>query len=136
MAFKLEKNLLAPNFTPIIEYPTTASTTYKVGEVLKLSSGALVAADVNSDGVQQFICQEDYVAPASGMKKIAVTPILPGQIWKCKTSADCSAAVIGTKVTLTATTLDGVTATTTKGVAEIVDLCGAAASGDEILVRF
>lgn len=136
MAFKPEYFIGGENFEVPQIYPTTASTTYTLGEVLALSSGALVAAGADSDGAQEFICLEDYVAPASGQRGIKVAPILKGQVYRTTFSATPTSLKVGDKVTLTATYLNGVTATKTKGVAEIVDLLGAAASGDEVLVKF
>lgn len=134
--FNLEKNLVGEAFLTYDLFPTTASTSYKLGEILTLSSGALVAAGVDSDGTQKFVCGTDYEAPASGMKPIPVAALTPNQVFRTKFSAAPTSRVAGDKVTLTATTLDGVTATTTKGVAEIYDMLGATASGDEVLVRF
>lgn len=134
--FKFEKSLSGENFEIYFDIPSTASTTYKQGEVLTISSGAAVAAGVDSDGTQKYICAEDYTAPASGNRPIKVSAILPHIIYRTKFSAAPTSIVIGDKLTLTATTLDGVTATTTKGVAEVFDKLGASASGDEVLVRF
>lgn len=136
MAFKPEYFIGGENFEVPQIYPTTANATYTVGEILALSSGKLVAAGVDSDGVQEFVCLENYTAPATGMRGIKVAPILKGQVYRTTFSATPTSLNIGDKVTLTASTLDGVTATKTKGVAEIVDLLGAAASGDEVLVKF
>lgn len=135
MAFKLERSIDAPNFDVNELYPTTASETYVVGEILTLSTGALTKAGVDSDGTQMFVCQEAYVAPATGMKEIAVTPLKKEHIYRTTVGATPTSLKVGNKVTLGSGAVD-VTATTTKGVAEIVDLCGAAASGDEVLVRF
>ena len=135
MAFKLEKNLVAPNFEPIEYYPSTASETYTVGEVLTLSSGKVTAAGDDSDGTQKFICAEAYVAPSSGNRKIAVYRILPTMIFRVPSQADNHSTAIGTLVTLH-TDEAQVTATSTKGVCEVVDLLGDGTAGSEILVRF
>lgn len=133
--FKLERNMSAPNFEQYERYPTTASETYSLGEVLKLSAGKLTAADVNSSGQQLFICGCDYEAPASGQQPIPVYRIQPTMIFRVKSYANNSATAIGALVTLHTDRLQ-VTATTTNGVAEIVDLLGDGTAGSEIQVRF
>ena len=56
-------------------------------------------------------------------------------MWKVELSAAPTGLVRGNKVTLGADGLT-VTATTASGVAKIIDLLGAAASGDRVLVKF
>lgn len=135
MAFKLERVLSAPNFEQYEMYPTTASETYKTGEVLTLTSGAVTKAGVSTDGTQKFICGADYVAPATGNKPIAVYRITPEMVFRVPSQADNSASAIGALVTLHTDALQ-VTATGTKGVFEIVDLLGSGAATKEILGRF
>ena len=133
--FKLERVTDAPHFEVYEMYPTTASETYKAGEVLTLASGALTKGAATSAGTQKFICGADYVAPATGMKDIPVYRIKPEMIFKVVSQANNSAGVVGTVVTIHTDGLQ-VTATTTAGVCEIVDLLGDGKATSEILVRF
>ena len=73
------------NAPAIITVPSTASTTYHVGDALVLTSGAATKAGATVKPTH--ICAQEYVAPASG-------------------------------------------------VAEVVDMHGATASGDEVIVKF
>lgn len=135
MAFKLERVLSAPNFEQYELYPTTANETYKQGEVLTIASGKVTAAGDDTSGTQMFICGADYVAPASGNLPIPVYRIQPNMVFRVKSYANNSSGVIGTLVTLHTDELQ-VTATTTNGVFEIIDLLGDGAAGTEILGRF
>lgn len=133
--FSLVKNLNGQNFEITESLPTTASETYTEGEALTLASGALTKAGVDSDGTQMFIALESYAAPATGNRKLFVDRILPTKLYQVKSQADNSATAIGAQVTLHTDRLQ-VTATTTKGVFEVVDLLGDGEAGTEIIGRF
>ena len=135
MAFKLEKNMSGANFEKYEVWPTTASETYTLGEVLTLASGKLTAAGDDTDGTQKFICGTSYVAPSSGNLPIPVYRITPSMIFRVKSYANNSSTALGTLVTLHTDELQ-VTATSTKGCFEIIDLLGSGAAGTEVLGRF
>lgn len=136
MAFILEKVLNGQNFEKPELLPSTANETYKAGQVLTLSSGALTAAGNDSDGTQTHICCEDYAAPSSGNRAIHAYPILKDvMVFRTDFSTTPTSLVIGDSVTLASDELR-VTATKTKGVCKIYDMLGAAATGDEVLVMF
>ncbi|MED9905282.1 MAG: hypothetical protein UFG06_14020 [Lachnospiraceae bacterium] len=130
--FGFYRNNANPNFPAIVTLPTTESTTYKVGDALALSSGKLAKATGTTKPA--YICAEEYTAPASGQKEIAVYPIFETQEWKTTFAAEPKDIVPGSKVTIHT---DGaqVTATTTSGVAEVVRMLGTA-SGSEVIVKF
>lgn len=131
--FILKKIENAKCNVPEPEYLTVGAAAIKMGEALKLSSGALVVHGGDSDDASPvYVAMADADASATGVPAMRV---IPEMLFEADTSADCSAAVVGTKVTLASDGMS-VTATTTKGIATIVDLNGAAASGDTILVRF
>lgn len=130
--FSFVKSNGGHNFPAIVEKPTTASTSYKVGDALALSDGALVLA--TGETVPEFICAEKYDAPASGQKDICVYPVYGFQEWKTTFAAAATALKVGDKVTIH-TDGEQVTATTTKGVAEIVEILGTAI-GDSVVVKF
>lgn len=133
--FQLVNNQNGHNFEVPESYEPTASETFYEGEVLKLSSGTLTKASADSDGTQVFMCLENYVAPASGAKKIHVYRILPTHVFKVESYADNSSTAKGALVTLHTDGLQ-VTATTTKGVFEILSLCGDGSAGTYVEGRF
>lgn len=72
---------------------------------------------------------------AANGKKLAAAPVDSAQIYEAELSAVPSGLAEGDKITIGTDSLT-VTATKTDGVATIVSLNGASASGDKILVRF
>lgn len=116
-----------------VKLPASAGVAYSFGSMLALSSGALVNCTATTK--PQFLCGEDV--GANEKTEITVYPIDANQIFETKISASPASLHVGSKVTLAVngTAADGVTATTTSGVAEIFDLCGAVAAGDKICVR-
>ncbi len=132
MAFGFYKSQVEPNSPTTIVLPTTASETYKVGELLKLASGKLTKA--SGTDTPAFVSQADYVAPAAGNKGIQVTQINHDQWWIAPLQASGASLKVGDKVTVHTDGLQ-VTATTTNGVAEIIEIDGTAV-GDTVKVRF
>ena len=109
-----------------LSYPVGASAVTE-GQALVLSSGKLVKATG----------KPTFIALASGAEnaEIAVGRVEPNQIYEVPVTAAPTSLAVGAKVTVATDGL-GVTATTTDGVAEIVDLNGATAANDTIYVRF
>ena len=107
--------------------------TIVIGEVLKLSSGKLTKAGVDSDNNNgEYIAMQDSAdVPVGG--KIACVRINADTVYETELSAAYSAIAAGAKVTLDSTATK-VTATTTKGIAEIIDWDGKAV-GDKVRVR-
>ena len=135
MAFMLQKDQSGKGFEIPEVFPSTASETYVVGEILTMTSGALTKAAVDTDGTQLFVCDQDYVAPATLNKSIAAYRIKPSMIFKVLSYADNSSTVLGTLVTAH-TDLLQVTATSTKGICQVLDLLGDGTATSKILVRF
>lgn len=133
MALVFYKSLSYPNFPLVTVLPTTASVTYVDGDALVLTAGALTKAGptVKPD----FICSQDYVAPATGMLPISCYPVLPGDQFLAPFSVDGTAIKNGDTVTLH-TDSAGVTATTTSGVARIINKLGTGAIGTMAVVTF
>lgn len=121
-----------PNSPVTMELPTTASETYKVGETLKIATGALTKA--SGTDVPTYVSCANYVAPASGQKKLPVCKINPVQIYRVPLQAAGTSLVVGDKVTIHTTGLE-VTATTTSGVATILEIEGTAV-GNKVKVHF
>ena len=121
------------NVTPtIVKAPTTASTTYHVGDALVLSSGALVLATGTTKPTH--ISQSEYKAPATGMEDLPCLLVNSDMEFKTTFAATPTSIVVGNKVTIH-TDGEQVTATTTSGVAEVVNKLGNA-SGSEVIVKF
>lgn len=132
MAFDFYKSQIAPNAPDLIWKPTTTSETFKVGETLKLSSAGKLTKASGTD-VPEFVCMAEYVAPSSNSKSIPVTEINPGQIWTAPLQASGASLKPGDKVTIHSDGLQ-ITATTTSGVVEIVEI-PATAVGSKVLVH-
>lgn len=110
-------------------YLTVGTTAVSAGEALVLTDGKLVKCGATS--------KPTFIALAGGAPdaEIAVGRVEANQIYEVPVSAAPTALTVGSKVTIGADGLT-VTATTTSGVAEIVDLNDATAAGDRIVVRF
>lgn len=128
MAFKPYQSDIMST-TPFVYLPTTAEEVYVAGEVVKLASGALTKA--SGTDVPTYVVQE--AATGAAGKKIAVYRIPSTMVFEVPLAAAGTALNIGDKVTIHTTGTD-VTATTTGGVFEIVDINGTAV-GDTVCVR-
>lgn len=114
--------------TPIEkELPATASTVYNVGDALVYgSAGTIVKATGTTK--PEFIC-----AGVSG--DVVVGQVIEEDMEFATTlSASGTSLKLGNKVTI-GTDGDNVTATTTNGVAEIIEIHGTSV-GDEVIVKF
>lgn len=133
--FRLVKILNAGTNVPeLFRLPATAETAYHEGDALVLTSGALTHATATS--------KPTYVAAAdaaAGVDTVPVYAVTPDMIFEAPLSAAPTGLTVGSVVTLavnSASAAYGVTATTTGGVATVVDLCHATASGDIVRVNF
>jgi len=125
------KTMGKANTPPMFSLPATAGESYKPGELLKLTSGAVTKAS----GTDQpaYVCACELDTAASGAK-VACYRVDEETVYATCFSASAAAIVIGNKVTIAADGLR-VTATTASGVAEVVEMDGTA-SGDGCGVRF
>ncbi|NCB75116.1 MAG: hypothetical protein EOM51_10295 [Clostridia bacterium] len=112
--------------------PTTANETYVVGELLVMTTGALTKCAATATA--RYVCNQNYVAPATGQEPISVTPITDNLLFETVFSADATLVNVGDKVTIASDGLR-VTATTTAGVAEIARKLGTGAAGTGVWVR-
>lgn len=113
-------------------FDAKASTEIQVGQALALQNGVL--APVGGTTKPEFISLAKL--PTSAAKReIPVARVNDEQVYEVSVTAAPTSLKVGSKVTISS---DGteVTATTTDGVATIVNLKGAAAEGDKILVKF
>ena len=131
--FDFVKSLSGENFMTPIYLPSTASETYTETEGLVVTNGRLTK--VGATATPTYIAAESYAAPASGNRDIAVYPVLPQYVYKTTFAADASSVYEGVKVTIHTDGLQ-ITATTTSGVATIVDKLGTGAIGTSALIRF
>lgn len=130
MAFKPHKTDVAS--TPPLEYyPGTAGEAFAVGEALVLSGGKLTKCAATTR--PQFICLTEFTC-TSASEDLACVRVLDHIVFGTAWSVSASSVRLGDKVTISA---DGLfaTATTTSGVAEVVEIQGTAA-GDYCAVRF
>lgn len=131
--FSFRKSNTKPEVPVIKTMPSTASTSYKIGDALVLTGGALAKATGTT--VPQYICACNYEAPATGNEDIAVYLITPGHEYDTTFAADASAVTEGSKVTIH-TDAAQVTATTTGGVVQILKKHGSGAAGTAVTVVF
>ncbi|MBR2342985.1 MAG: hypothetical protein IKA64_01880 [Clostridia bacterium] len=105
----------------------TAGVAFKSGTALKLSGGKLALAD----GAPEYIALSDGVADTEA----TVYRVTPDMVFEAPVSASPEALTEGDRVTLSedATKL---TATTSNGVATIINKNGAEAVGDKLVVIF
>lgn len=131
MAFLYYQNQGA--IVPGSEYLPAGAITAVRGLTLTMSSGKLAVASGTT--APSYICLCDSAGEAlEDGEIIPVSRVLPDQIYATTWSVAASSVTRGQKVTLSADGLQ-VTATTTSGVAEVVDFEGTNA-GDTVYVRF
>ncbi len=109
----------------------SAIGTCKIGMALTVTTGKLTAA-TGTTKPSYISMYEGTVASGDVIPVIAVSP---GTRFMTTFSATPTSIVVGSKLTIHTDSLQ-VTATTTGGVAEVSELRGATASGDEVLVFF
>ena len=100
------------------ELPATASESYKHGETVKFSSGALTKAS-GTDKPEFVYVGKDITSAITG-QIINVVPVLPEYEWETTFSASATALKAGQKVTVSS---DGTqaTATTSSGVFQLLE---------------
>lgn len=111
------------------ERHTVGASALAIGTVCVLNNGLLVAATGTN--------KPTHITLTSGADGASILcgVIAPNQVYETTVSAPPASLKVGAKVTVGTSGAD-VTATTTDGVATIVDMLGAAAAGDVIHVRF
>ena len=118
-----------------IEYLPCSAITPKVGMALTQSSGNLAIATGTTKPTYISMVSKDAACSAGDI--IPVIRVQADTIFETTLSASGSGLSLGQKVTLHASNGMQVTATTTSGVAEIVEfLTAGKASGDKVRVRF
>ena len=118
------------------EYLPCGAITPKVGMALTQSSGNLAIATGTTKPT--YISMVDKETACTAGDIIPVVRVTPDTIFETSNSASFSGMTKGSKVTLHASSGMQVTATTSSGVAEVVDFddVAAAGTGGKVLVRF
>ena len=130
--FRLMKIENARINVPEPEYlDVTAAEAVSEGEALVLASGKLTKCGATV--APEFIAMASLSADAT-KRTIAVCRVEKNQVYEVPVTAAPTSLNVGDKVTLNTDGLQ-VTATTTSGVVTIVDLNGATAAGDKVVVR-
>ena len=133
--FKLIKIQNAGRNVPEIEkLQKLSSSTIKAGEALFIEDGFAKACPVTT--VPTHIAFADA---AYGTNDVICYPISGDMLFETTINASPSGVYVGSKVTLgkdSGSSSVCVTATTTSGVATVVDLMKATAVGDKITVKF
>lgn len=118
---------------PAWEYHPAGEITPGIGKAMTMSSGALAVAGGTTR--PQYICMTERDAAVTSGTMIPVVRVTEDIIFECEAAVSMAAIKAGDKVTLSADGMS-VTATTTGGIAEIVEICGTGAVGDGVRVRF
>ena len=131
MAFFIHK--ADPGAIPPFEYLPCGAITPKAGMALIQSSGKLAVATGTSKPT--YISMVEKSAAVTAGELIPVIKVDPSIIFETTNSASLADVSVGAKVTLHASSGMQVTATTTSGVATIVEKLGDAV-GSKVRVRF
>lgn len=123
---------LADGRSTAIEYLPAGAITPKVGMALYQNGGNLAIATGTTKPKYICLCERETALTAGEV--IPVTRVLEDVIYETTLSAAGTSLKLGDKVTIH-TSGEQVTATTTDGVAEIVEIEDAAAGG-KVRVRF
>ena len=126
--FKYRKSSNVGNAPEILQVPATASEAFVVGEALTITSGKVTKASGTT--APKYISAEKKTAVSGDT--LSVYLVEHNQEYETELTA-AGTLVVGTKVTISSDGL-GVTATTTSGVAEVVEAEGATV-GSKVLVR-
>lgn len=127
--FKYRKSSNVGNVPEILQVDATASEAFVVGEALTITSGKVTKASGTT--APKYISAEKKNAVSGD--KLSVYLVEKNQEYETDLTA-AGTLVVGTKVTISSDGL-GVTATTTSGVATVVEAEGATV-GSKVLVRF
>lgn len=115
--------------TPIIKQLPAAAATYDVGEIAVLAAGVVTKATGTT--VPTYLVAERGTKTTADT--VSVIPIYPDQEY-VTTLSTAGTLTVGTKVTI-ASDAAQVTATTTSGVATVIEATGST-SGSTVIVKF
>lgn len=113
--------------------PATGSTKPDIGLALVLSSGKLAKASGTTKPT--YICMAEYPAAVTAGTLLPVVAVQPDVIWETTNQASLNGVNVGQAVTIHSDGLQ-VTATTSSGVATIVEKTAGTGTGNKTLVKF
>lgn len=113
--------------------PATGSTKPDIGLALVLSSGKL--AKCTGTTKPTYICMAEYPAAVTAGTLLPVIAVQPDMIFEVKNQASLNGVNIGQAVTIHSDGLQ-ITATTSSGVATIVEKTPGTGTGNPTLVKF
>ena len=113
--------------------PCTGSSAPAIGMALTWSSGKL--AKCTGTTKPDYICMEEAAAAKTAGDLIAVVKVEPDIIWEVPNQASLNGVNIGAAVTIHTDGMQ-ITATTSSGVAVIVDKVDGTGTGNPTLVHF
>ena len=116
--------------TPIIKQLPAAAATYSVGQVAVVNASGYVTAVSGTTKPTHVVVEKGTKTTAD---TVSVTPIYPDQEY-VTTLSTAGSLVVGSKVTIAADAAQ-VTATTTNGVATVIEATGST-SGSAVIVKF
>ncbi len=133
--FKIVKIFNSSTSVPeCVTLDAASATAYSRGAAVTITSGKAAACSATT--APSFIIAQDHAADAAD--KVLAYPVTADTVFEVPLGAAPTSLSMGDTVTLDVVDSQavGVTATTAGGVATILDLQGATAAGDLILVRF
>jgi hypothetical protein len=113
--------------------PCTGSDAPKIGMALVLSSGKLVKCTGTTKPT--YICMREEAAALAAGTLIPVIAVAPDIIFETTNQASLADVAIGTAVTIHSDGMQ-ITATTSSGVATIIDKVDGSGTGNPTLVKF
>lgn len=117
-----------------IRMPKASETVIKAGTLLTVNAGVL--KNCTATTAPTYVALADSIV---GVTEATVAQIDHNMYFEAPVTAEPNALSIGDKVTLAVDSdgaAYGITATTSSGVATVVELAGATAAGDKITVKF
>lgn len=118
---------------PVIKEFPVAAATYGIGDACALNGSTGRMTKVTGTSAPTHICASKGVANADDV--LAFTPVFEDCEYVTTFAADGSALKVGAKVTIHTDSAQ-VTATTSSGVATIVEKLGSGAEGTKVVVKF
>lgn len=116
---------------PVIKEIPAAAATYKVGDALAITNGLIAKVTGTAKPTHTSVA----AGTLASNDLLAVNPIYPGYEFETTFAESATTLKVGAKVTIHTDSAQ-VTATTTNGVAEIVEIIGGGASGSKVIVKF
>lgn len=116
---------------PWEKLPAANSLPLHVGTALAYSGGSLALA--TGETVPEYICMEDVTTTEAG-QMVHVERVRPETVYETELSVASESIAVGTKYTIDAMG-EAITATDTKGVAQVVNFDGKTA-GNKVRIRF